>query len=239
MGSLEAGTTFSPSMNYLIHTASLAACDAATLSLVLPDIIHENQGAFIKGRSILENVLMCQDIVKMYRRANASPKCLFKIDLQKIMTCIKTTSFTLTLNGNHVDYFKGKRDLRQGDHIYPLIFTVCMEYLTRTIKYATEKWEFQYHPLCKELKLTHLRCADDLLMFCKGTTQSVMLITRAFFTFFKTSGLSMSNNKSEVFFSGMAATLKEDIKLVTGFGEGEMTFMYLGFPIQPGRITKQ
>ncbi|XP_074318485.1 uncharacterized protein LOC141655295 [Silene latifolia] len=38
------------------------------LALVLPDIIHENQGAFIKGRSIIENVLICQDIVHLYAR---------------------------------------------------------------------------------------------------------------------------------------------------------------------------
>ncbi|XP_074288582.1 uncharacterized protein LOC141613738 [Silene latifolia] len=53
------------------------------LSLILPEIIHENQGAFIRGRFILENVLIFQDIVKMYNRKSASPRCLFKIDLQK------------------------------------------------------------------------------------------------------------------------------------------------------------
>ncbi|XP_074297716.1 uncharacterized protein LOC141628475 [Silene latifolia] len=53
------------------------------LAQVLPDIISENQGAFIKGRSIIENVLICQDLVKMYNRKAVSPRCLFDIDLQK------------------------------------------------------------------------------------------------------------------------------------------------------------
>ncbi|XP_074305740.1 uncharacterized protein LOC141640960 [Silene latifolia] len=52
------------------------------LALVLPDI-HENQGAFIKGRSIVENVLICQDIINLYARKAVTLRYLFKIDLQK------------------------------------------------------------------------------------------------------------------------------------------------------------
>ncbi|XP_074277797.1 uncharacterized protein LOC141601416 [Silene latifolia] len=81
--------------------------------------------------------------------------------------------------------------------------------------------------------------ADDLLMFCKGTAQSIMLLVRAFSTFSKTPGLSMNNSKSEVYFNGMTNKLKDDIIHVTGFVEGQMPFRYLGFPIQPGRISKR
>ncbi|XP_074302903.1 uncharacterized protein LOC141637237 [Silene latifolia] len=35
------------------------------------------------------------------------------------------------------------------------------------------------------------------------------------------------------------ATLKEDIKQVTGFAEGQMPFRYLGVPIQPTKLTKK
>ncbi|XP_074291736.1 uncharacterized protein LOC141618530 [Silene latifolia] len=50
---------------------------------VLPDIISSNQGGFIKGRNIVENILICQDIVRLYNRKAASPRCLVKIDLRK------------------------------------------------------------------------------------------------------------------------------------------------------------
>lgn len=40
----------------------------AKLNSVLPDIISQNQGVFVAGRSILQNVLVCQDIIKMYRK---------------------------------------------------------------------------------------------------------------------------------------------------------------------------
>ncbi|XP_074298509.1 uncharacterized protein LOC141629396 [Silene latifolia] len=34
------------------------------LALILPDLINWSQGAFVKGRSILENILICQDLVR-------------------------------------------------------------------------------------------------------------------------------------------------------------------------------
>lgn len=53
------------------------------LRLVLGDIIDHAQGAFVAGRSIMHNILLCQDLVKHYTRKNCAPSCLMKIDLCK------------------------------------------------------------------------------------------------------------------------------------------------------------
>ncbi|XP_074314122.1 uncharacterized protein LOC141649329 [Silene latifolia] len=132
------------------------------------------------------------------------------------MTCVKTTSFSLCLNGSSFGYFKEQRGLRQGDHISPLIFTLCMDYLTRMTNFATDRWPFQYHPLCKGSKLNHLMFADDLLMFCKGNANSIMLLIRAFSSFSKASGLTMNTTKSEVYYNGLSTALKLDIQQATG-----------------------
>ncbi|XP_074303025.1 uncharacterized protein LOC141637446 [Silene latifolia] len=89
------------------------------------------------------------------------------------------------------------------------------------------------------LKLKHFMFGNDLLMFCKGNAQSVMLLMRAFSSFPKASGLSMNNSKYEVYFNGMEEVLRSDIKQVTGFIEGSMPFRYLGVLIQVGRLTKK
>ncbi|XP_074299886.1 uncharacterized protein LOC141631065 [Silene latifolia] len=179
-------------------------------------------------------IAFCNLIYKMFKGLKFSDQFT-----QKVMMCIKTTSFILSLNGSAIGYFKGQRGLRQGNPISPLIFTMCMDYLTRLIKFATDTWPFKYHPMCKTLKLTHLMFADDLFMFCKGNANSIMLLMRAFSSFSQTSGLSMNNAKSEIFFNGMKEDLKSDIKQVTGFTEGSMPFRYLGVPIQAGRLTKK
>ncbi|KAL9224936.1 hypothetical protein vseg_000914 [Gypsophila vaccaria] len=180
------------------------------LANILPSLIDLNQGAFVQGRHIQENILICQDLIRLYERPNSSPRCLFKIDLQKaydtvswkfveqlldhlsfpaefkqmLMECITTPKFSLTLNGEMFGYFQGQRALKQGDPLSPLIFTLCMEYLTRTIKYAAMRYPFHYHPMCKELKLANLMFADDVLLFCKGDVQSIMTLLRAYSTFF-------------------------------------------------------
>ncbi|XP_074305592.1 uncharacterized protein LOC141640811 [Silene latifolia] len=105
----------------------------ARLVLVLPHLISVTQGGFIQGRSIMENILICQDLVKLYGRKSASPRCLFKIDLQKaydsvewsflfqmlqelnfpndfinlIKECVTTATYTLNLNGDSFGWFKG------------------------------------------------------------------------------------------------------------------------------------
>ncbi|XP_074319945.1 uncharacterized protein LOC141656786 [Silene latifolia] len=55
--------------NVLYKAISKLLC--ARLARVLPPIICENQGGFIHGRSIVENILVCQDIIRLYNRASA------------------------------------------------------------------------------------------------------------------------------------------------------------------------
>ncbi|XP_074300263.1 uncharacterized protein LOC141631499 [Silene latifolia] len=86
-----------------------------------------------------------------------------------------------------------------------------MEYLSRILEFATQKWEFRYHPLCKGIRLNHMLFADDLLLFCKGDTTSIILMVRAFSIFSATSGLKINVAKSEVIFAGVSDAVKQDI----------------------------
>jgi hypothetical protein len=56
---------------------------ANRLLLGLPDIISNNQGAFIPKRSIAENILLAQEIVHDYHKSKGTSRCALKIDLMK------------------------------------------------------------------------------------------------------------------------------------------------------------
>ncbi|XP_074292165.1 uncharacterized protein LOC141619026 [Silene latifolia] len=73
--------------NVIYKCISKVLC--SRLAVVLPELISPNQGGFIKGISIMENILICQDIVRLYERNAASPRCLFKMDLQKAYDTIE------------------------------------------------------------------------------------------------------------------------------------------------------
>ncbi|KAL2930500.1 hypothetical protein RDABS01_035910 [Bienertia sinuspersici] len=129
------------------------------LKTILPHIISPNQAGFIQGRQIFHNISIVQDLVGVYNRKATPPSCMLKVDIRKaydsvdweflnemlialnfpqkfigwIMACVTTASYSLCVNGSLHGFFQGKRGLRQGDPMSPLLFVICMEYLTRLI----------------------------------------------------------------------------------------------------------
>ncbi|XP_062103589.1 uncharacterized protein LOC133814674 [Humulus lupulus] len=219
------------------------------LAKVLPMIIHQDQGAFIQNRQLAHNILILQDILHGYSRKNISPRCVIKIDLSKaydsvdwkfmedilnvfcfprkfvqwIMNCLTGTSYTLLFNGRLQGSFEGKKGLRQGDLISPLLFVLAMEYLTRILSQASHHKEFRYHPLCKNLHLVNLCFADDLILFCKGNVKSVKILFDGFLKFCRCSGLEANLSKSQVFFGGVAAEVcLPKVMGGLGFKEGSL-----------------
>ncbi|XP_074305552.1 uncharacterized protein LOC141640770 [Silene latifolia] len=71
----------------IAHCNTIYKCIAKILcnrlGEILPDIISPTQSAFIKDRDIVENILICQDLNKLYNRKHCSPRVIMKLDLQK------------------------------------------------------------------------------------------------------------------------------------------------------------
>ncbi|XP_062104472.1 uncharacterized protein LOC133815675 [Humulus lupulus] len=67
--------------NTLYKCISKMLC--SQLTKILPVIVHQNQGAFIKNHLLVHNILILQDLLQGYTRKNVSPHCLIKIDLSK------------------------------------------------------------------------------------------------------------------------------------------------------------
>ncbi|XP_062089528.1 uncharacterized protein LOC133796064 [Humulus lupulus] len=158
------------------------------LNKVLPLLINQNQGAFFKDRLLAHNILIFKDIIKGYKRKHISPRCVMKVDLSKaydtidwqilediltaycfpgqfirwVMVCLKGTSYSILMNGRIQGSFIGRKGLRQGDPISPLLFVLVMEYFTRLLIQASQSKEFRYHSNCKKLNLVSLCFADDL-----------------------------------------------------------------------------
>lgn len=50
------------------------------LQKVLPEIISNTQSAFVAGRSIVQNIMICKDLLWLYNRLATTKSCLIKID---------------------------------------------------------------------------------------------------------------------------------------------------------------
>ncbi|XP_056688116.1 uncharacterized protein [Spinacia oleracea] len=138
------------------------------LRSILPDVIAQNQGAFVHNRFIAHNIMVFQDLAKGYERKNNSAGCLIKLDLQKPYdSCVRSPRFSLSINGTFHGFFEGKIGLRQGDPLSALLFVLCVEYLSRILMMVGEKEGFKFHPRCSASKLNILCYADDFILCCK------------------------------------------------------------------------
>ncbi|KAJ8435318.1 LOW QUALITY PROTEIN: hypothetical protein Cgig2_026410 [Carnegiea gigantea] len=234
------------------------------LKEVLPSLIDQSQGAFVKGRELLYNVLICHDLVRGYQRKNISPRCLLKIDLQKafdsihwdflkeclsalkfpeifikwVLNCVTSVNFTISLNGQDSVQFKGGKGLRQGDPLFPLLFVISMEYLSRLLKITSKQVGFKFHPHCSKLGLTHLMFADDLLLFCKAHPTTLQILNDALSSFKETAGLMTNLQKSQIVLGGYKESLQQQCLQVTGLKGTSFPLKYLGVPITASRLTK-
>lgn len=133
-------------------------------------------------------------------------------------------------------FFAAKRGLRQGDPMFPLIFVLCMDYLTRILNYIGELKEFKYFTGCKGLRINHLCFADDLLLFCKGEAVSAYLFLQGLKLFTETSGLQANSNKSAIYSNAMDTNEVTRIEQFSQFKHEKLPFRYLGVPISSKRL---
>ncbi|KAL9665737.1 hypothetical protein QQ045_000057 [Rhodiola kirilowii] len=62
--------------------------ETSRLKEVLPHIINPGQGAFVKDRSIVDNICLAQQLFNGYGRRNLSERVAWKIDLRKVYDTI-------------------------------------------------------------------------------------------------------------------------------------------------------
>ena len=122
---------------------------ASRLKKILPSIIPKNQGGFIKGRNILDNLMLVQEAIhsSSHRKEKGM---VIKLDLSNtfdrvrhdflfivmekftfsknfsswVKSCIASPWITPLVNGRSTNYFQASRGLRQGCPLSPLLYAI-------------------------------------------------------------------------------------------------------------------
>lgn len=68
---------------------------------VMNFLVRENQTAFIKGRSISENILLCHEVVHGFERKTHPPLVILKIDIRKAYDSVSWEFIHITLHKMH------------------------------------------------------------------------------------------------------------------------------------------
>ncbi|GJT54657.1 RNA-directed DNA polymerase, eukaryota, reverse transcriptase zinc-binding domain protein [Tanacetum coccineum] len=130
----------------------------------------------------------------------------------------------------------GGRGLRQGDPMSPYLFTLVMECFTLMMERNVQRNpKFQFYFECKNMKITHVCFADDLLVLCHGDVDSIKVVKDSIDEFGRCSSLLPNLQKSIIFFGNVKEEAQEEIMKILPFEKGKLPMKYLGVPL----ITKR
>ncbi|GJR20775.1 hypothetical protein Tco_0969302 [Tanacetum coccineum] len=234
-----------------------------TIIALIPKVKNPTRVVDYRPISCCNVLFKCINLMHNYHLDRGTPRCAFKVDIQKaydtvdwnflclvlhgfgfhermiawIMECVTSTSYSICVDGSLHGYFQGKRGLRQGDPLSPYLFTLVMEVLTLMIKRnVQESYLFTYHRFCSKMELINLCFTDDLFLFAYGDVQSASVIKEALDEFKQASGLIPSLPKSTAYFCNVLNHVKLSILQVLPFEEGKLPVKYLGVPLVSSRL---
>jgi hypothetical protein len=196
---------------------------ARRLGPVLPNLVGNNQVAFLKGRSLHENFKLVKESAKMLRRKK-SESLLLKLDIAKafdtmawqfvveilikkgfgirwlawISMILSTASSSILLNGIPGPKIWHARGLQQGDALSPMLFFFVMEDLNLLLIKAEESEMLSYFPNGVELPQRMSIYADDVIIFLKASMSDAVAIKLLVDIFGEASGLKCNMRKSSI-----------------------------------------
>jgi len=151
------------------------------------------------------------------------------------MSCITSINFIIHLNGHKYRSFEGGRRLNQGDPLFPLLFVLITEYLSRLLQQVSNRPRFKFHPSCSKLQWTHLMSANDLMIFTKVDPHTLKQVIGAFIVFKRCFGHHANLGKS---YEGCFELLISNYNMVLGLNPRTLPFRSLGDPIIASKLSK-
>jgi hypothetical protein len=184
--------------NVLYKVASKVV--ANRLKRVLPEIISEEQSAFVPGRLITDNIITAYECLHFMKRKKRKENryCALKLDMRKaydrvewtyleaimlklgfsrawvtlVMRLVSLVSFSVLFNGAPQEEFRPSRGIRQGDPISPYLFLIAAEGLLCLLKDKDQSSALNGLKVAPTAPaVNHLLFADDSLLFFKASTE--------------------------------------------------------------------
>ena len=236
----------------------LAKVLANRLQLVIGSVISDSQSAFIKGRQILDGILVANEIVDETRRCKKE-LLLFKVDFEKaydsidwgylqevmlkmdfptlwrkwIKECVGTATSFVLVNGSPTHEFPLGRGLRQGDPLSPFLFLLAAEGFNVLMKSLSDNNLFTGYTVgsSEPVVVSHLRFADDTLILGKKSWANIRAMRAVLVLFENLSGLKVNFSKSQSVGVNVSTSWLSEAAMVLSCKVGSVPFVYLGLPI--------
>jgi len=188
-------------------------------------VISKNQTAFIPGRSILDGMVILQEVLHDLK-SGKQEGIILKLDFEKaydrvswsflkevlikkgfserwvswMLKVVKGGRVAVNLNGERGQFFRSFKGLRQRDPLSPLLFNLVGDAFSAMLNLACRQGELEgLVPHLIENGLSHLQYADDTVIFIKNSQISLRNLKFILFYYEAMSGMKINYEKSEVF----------------------------------------
>lgn len=190
---------------------------------VVQRIVNKSQSDFIKGRYILESVVVAHEIVHSIHKSG-EPGVVIKLDYQKVVRVSWEFLFSMLqarnydpiwiswvrqlvvggsvgvmVNGEDSSYFKPRKGLRQGDPISPFLFNLVGDGLAKMLDKASRAGLVK--GLLSEFReggIATLQYADDTILFSQADEVSPKNLKVVLMWYEQVSGMRINFHKSEM-----------------------------------------
>ncbi|GKV26106.1 hypothetical protein SLEP1_g35459 [Rubroshorea leprosula] len=230
---------------------------ASRLSKVMHKIIGEQQMAFIKGRQLVDGVVIANEVIDEAKRKRRK-SFVFKVDFEKaydkvcwkfldymldrmafcdtwrrwIQECLQSSMVSILINGSPTRQFPVTKGIRQGDPLSPFLFLIVAEGLNGLMTAAVEKELYKGVDVGNDaVSVTHLQFADDTIFFGEASEQNIRTVKCILRTFEMAAGLKINFGKSQLMGIGVEDDWRNKMAYRLGCKEGEFPIKYLGIPI--------
>ena len=235
----------------------------------LPQIIDENQCAFVPGRMIFDNIIVAHETLHAMqkRRHGKHGSLAVKLDMSKaydriewrflqgvmetmgfsakwiglVMNCVMSVSYSLVVNGKQSGRIIPYRGLHQGDPLSPYLFLLCAEGLSKLLKSATQAGLIHGIAAARRgPKISHLFFADDSLLFCRAEREECNKVVEILDCYEKASGQIVNTDKSGILFSSNTGDEDKITSMdILNIHRPMNQDIYLGLPLLFGRSKKR
>jgi hypothetical protein len=156
--------------------------------------------------------------------------------LSWIRLCISSSSFSILINGSPFGLFSPKKGLKQGDPLFPFLFIIGSEVLSRLLFREEAFGNLKCMFIARTTPaIPHLLFADDLLIFGKANHKEATSIQTCLTKYCHWSGQSINNGKSSIRFSSNTQPSTAALILdILPFSPNHTKSIYLGLPIMFG-----
>ena len=224
--------------------------------MVADKVVAPVQTAFIKGRFILDGVVILHEALHETVRKKKNV-LMFKVDFEKacdkinwefflemlsmkgfpdkfiewVRKIVSSGNIAVMVNGQIGQYFKTKKGLRQGDPLSPILFDIAVDVLQVLIKRAQDSGLLRgVIPNLVERGLRMLQYADETVFFIEANESDALNLKYLLCCFEHLSGLKINFHKSETVCFGETKANSEKYRDIFTCVEGKLPMKYLGIP---------